>query len=105
MRIEFDDGTLLLRDAPENVPHAEWDDRVDEHRTQAYRYRALLEWAGAWTGSDDQATLRDGFGAACEDAARGYPDLELTPDVKGVSSSPLGAGRRSSGCRLSLTPA
>jgi rubrerythrin len=29
MRIEFDDGTLLLRDAPENVPHAEWDDRVD----------------------------------------------------------------------------
>jgi len=79
MRIEFDDGTLLLRDATENVPHAEWDDRVNEHRTQAYRYRALLEWAGTWTGSDDQATLRDGFGAACEDAARGYPDLELTP--------------------------
>ncbi|MEF8806412.1 MAG: DEAD/DEAH box helicase family protein, partial [Bacteroides sp.] len=79
MRIEFDDGTLLLRDATENVPHAEWDDRVDEHRTQAYRYRALLEWAGTWTGSDDQATLRDGFGAACEDAARGYPDLDLTP--------------------------
>ena len=46
MRIEFDDGTLLLRDATENVPHAEWDDRVDEHRTQAYRYRALPERAG-----------------------------------------------------------
>ena len=53
MRIEFDDGTLLLRDAPDDVPHAEWDDRVDEYRTQAYRDQALLEWAGAWTGSDD----------------------------------------------------
>ncbi|MFB6187168.1 MAG: hypothetical protein ABEI86_09925, partial [Halobacteriaceae archaeon] len=31
MRIEFDDGTLLLRDAPDGVPHAEWDDRVDEY--------------------------------------------------------------------------
>jgi superfamily II DNA or RNA helicase len=79
MRLEFDDGTLLLRDAPEDVPHAEWDDRVDEYRAQAYRYRALLEWAGSWTGSDDQATLRDGFGRSCEDAARAYPDLELTP--------------------------
>lgn len=46
MRIEFDDGTRLLGDATENVPHAEWDDRVDEHRTQAYRYRALPERAG-----------------------------------------------------------
>jgi len=34
MRIEFDDGTLLLRDAPDNVPYAEWDDRVDEYRTK-----------------------------------------------------------------------
>ncbi|MDR9382473.1 MAG: ATP-dependent helicase, partial [Natronomonas sp.] len=79
MRIEFDDGTLLLCDAPEDVPHAEWDDRVDEYRAQAYRYQALLKWAGSWTSSDDQATLRDGFGRSCEDAARAYPDLELTP--------------------------
>jgi hypothetical protein len=28
MQIEFDDGTLLLRDAPDGMPHAEWDDRV-----------------------------------------------------------------------------
>ena len=79
MRIEFDDGTLLLRDAREDIPHAEWDDRVDEYRAQAYRYRDLLEWAGAWTGTNDQATLHDGFGRSCEDVARAYPDLNLTP--------------------------
>nr|WP_239643393.1 hypothetical protein [Natronococcus jeotgali] len=43
MNLEFDDGTLLLRDAPEEVPYVEWDDRIDEFRTQAYRYRLLLE--------------------------------------------------------------
>lgn len=42
MRIEFDDGTLLLADVPKTVPYAEWDDRVDKYRAQAYRYRALL---------------------------------------------------------------
>jgi hypothetical protein len=26
MRIVFDDGTLLIEDAPEAVPYAEWDD-------------------------------------------------------------------------------
>ena len=30
MRLSFDDGTLLVEDAPESVPYAEWDDRVDE---------------------------------------------------------------------------
>jgi len=61
MNIEFDDGTLLLHDAPESVPYAEWDDRVDEYRAQAYRYRALLNWAGAWDETDgdpaEQSTL------------------------------------------------
>ncbi len=33
MWLEFDDGTLLFRDARDNVPHAEWDDRVDEYVT------------------------------------------------------------------------
>lgn len=28
MWIEFDDGTLLLSDAPEDIPYGEWDDRV-----------------------------------------------------------------------------
>jgi len=46
---------------------------------QAYRYRALLEWAGAWSDGDEQATLHDGFAPALEDAARAYPDLDLTP--------------------------
>ena len=87
MRIEFDDGTLLLRDAPEKVPYAEWDDRVDQFRTQAYRYRDLLEWAGEWTLSpdnDDQLTLRDGAGLAVDidDRARAYPELALTPSVQ-----------------------
>ena len=82
MRIEFDDGTLLLHDAPETVPYAEWDDRVDKYRTQAYRYRALLEWAGQWTESDGQATLRDGFSHDVADVAREYPDLALTPELQ-----------------------
>ena len=32
MRIVFDDGTLLLEDAPDGVLYAEWDDRVNEYR-------------------------------------------------------------------------
>nr|WP_273736817.1 hypothetical protein [Natrinema soli] len=61
MRLEFDDGTLVLHDAPKTVPYAEWDDRVDEYRAQAYRYREILDWAGHWTDGGEQATLHDGF--------------------------------------------
>ena len=82
MRIEFDDGTLLLYDAPETVPHAEWDDRVNTYRAQAYRYRALLEWAGQWSESGGQATLDSGFTHEIEDATRAYPDLALTPALQ-----------------------
>ena len=82
MRIAFDDGTLLLYDALETVPHAEWDDRVGTYRAQAYRYRALLEWAGQWNESDGQATLDSGFTHDVEDAARAYPDLALTPALQ-----------------------
>jgi superfamily II DNA or RNA helicase len=82
MRIEFDDGTLLLHDAPETVPYAEWDDRVDTYRAQAYRYRALLEWAGKWGDGGGQATLDSGFSHDVEDAARAYPDLALTPTLQ-----------------------
>jgi len=55
-----------------------WDDRVDEYRTRAYRYRALLEWAGKWTDGNEQATLQEGFAHTLEDTARAYPDLDLT---------------------------
>ena len=79
MQLEFDDGTLLLRDAPATVPYAEWDDRVDEYRTQAYRYRPLLEWAGAWNGAPKQTTLQEGVLQTVTDQARAYPDLALTP--------------------------
>ena len=82
MRIEFDEGTLLLHDAPEVVPHAEWDDRVDTYRAQAYRYRALLEWAGRWNDGGGQATLDSGFSHDVEDATRAYPDLALTPALQ-----------------------
>jgi len=82
MRLEFDEGTLLLENAPETVPYAEWDDRVDTYRAQAYRYRALLEWAGQWAESDGQATLQDGFSHDVADAARAYPDLALTPALQ-----------------------
>jgi superfamily II DNA or RNA helicase len=79
MQIEFDDGTLLLPDASEDVPYAEWDDRVDEFRAQAYRYRGLLDWAGAWDDDSDQRTLAQGFDQLIEDRVRAYPALELTP--------------------------
>ena len=82
MRIEFDDGTLLLRDAPEMVPYAEWDDRVDTFRAQAYRYRALLEWAGKWNDGGGQATLDSGFSHNVKDEARAYPDLALAPALQ-----------------------
>ncbi|MDL0145231.1 DEAD/DEAH box helicase [Halobacterium salinarum] len=82
MRLEFDEGTLLLENAPETVPYAEWDDRVDAYRAQAYRYRALLEWAGQWAESDGQATLQDGFSHDIDDDARAYPDLALTPTLQ-----------------------
>jgi hypothetical protein len=48
-KLEVGDGTLLLHNAPEEVPEAKWDDRVAEYRAQAYRYRTLLEWVWAWT--------------------------------------------------------
>jgi superfamily II DNA or RNA helicase len=82
MRLEFEEGTLLLQDAPEMVPHAEWDDRVEEYRTQAYRYRSLLEWAGQWSDSDEQVTLHDSLGDDLTDAARNYPDIALTPTLQ-----------------------
>jgi hypothetical protein len=73
MRILFDDGTLLLKDAPERVPHAGWDDRVDEYRAQAYRYQALLRWADQ---SEGQATLQETTATieTLDDVARAYRD-------------------------------
>ncbi|MFT4921262.1 MAG: superfamily II DNA or RNA helicase [Haloarculaceae archaeon] len=82
MRLEYDDGTLLLHDAPDTVPYGEWDDRVDTHRAQAYRYRALLEWANQCTDSDEQTTLRDGFTQEVENTARAYSELALTPTLQ-----------------------
>jgi superfamily II DNA or RNA helicase len=82
MRIEFDDGTLLLREASDNVPYAEWDDRIDEYRAQAYRYRALLDWAGSWANDDEQATLQHSVRQSITDTARGYSALDLTPAIR-----------------------
>lgn len=81
MRIVFDDGTLLLEDAPDSLPYAEWDDRVDEYRAQAHHYRALLEWAK--NDSNEQATLHRSTAtvASVKDAARAYSDFHLTPAV------------------------
>ena len=45
MRLSFDDGTLLLEDSPDTVPHAEWDNRVDEYRAPAQYYQEICEWA------------------------------------------------------------
>jgi superfamily II DNA or RNA helicase len=86
MKLEFDDGTLVLRDASADVPYAEWDDRVEEYRAQAYRYRALLDWAGAWTTPEadpaEQTTFHQRVDQAIENGARGYPDLHLEPALQ-----------------------
>nr|WP_198667959.1 hypothetical protein [Saliphagus sp. LR7] len=38
MRIKFDGGTHLLREASEDVPYLEWDNRIEDYRAPAYRY-------------------------------------------------------------------
>jgi superfamily II DNA or RNA helicase len=88
MRVEFDGGTLLLREASEDVPYAEWDDRVEEYRAPAYRYRSLLEWADAWDDSTSagqesapQETIQSAT-VAVEDTARAYPALALDPALQ-----------------------
>ncbi|MFC7209258.1 DEAD/DEAH box helicase [Natronoarchaeum sp. GCM10025321] len=80
MRLLFDDGTLLLEDASETVPYAEWDDRVDEYRARAQHYRDIREWA---TEPDGQATLEESTAtvADLEDDARAYSEFYLTPSV------------------------
>jgi len=80
MRIAFDEGTLLLEDAPDTVPYAEWDDRVGEYRARAHRYSHICEWAG---NVDGQATLHEATASVetVEDVARAYSDLHLTPAV------------------------
>jgi superfamily II DNA or RNA helicase len=90
MRIEFDGGTLLLREASEDVPYAEWDDRVEDYRAPAYRYRGLLEWADAWDDDDSSAATQESARqetiqsatVAVEDTARAYPDLALDPALQ-----------------------
>ena len=87
MRIQFDEGTLLLHDAPDEVPFAEWDDRVDEYRAHARHYRALLDWADAWSdtrGNGGQLNLQQSTtpDISIDDDARAYPDLALTPAVQ-----------------------
>ena len=90
MRVEFDGGTLLLREASEDVPYAEWDDRVEDYRAPAYRYCLLLEWADAWSGDDSssdgqesahQETIQSAT-VAVEDTARSYPALTLDPALQ-----------------------
>ena len=80
MRLSFDDGTLLLEDAPDTVPYAEWDDRVDNYRAKAQHYRDIREWANK---SDEQATLNQSTATVDElkDDARNYSEFYLTPSV------------------------
>jgi len=80
MRLSFDDGTLLLEDAPDTVPYAEWDDRVEEYRARAQHYRDILEWAN---GTDGQATLNQSTATVdeLEDNARAYSNFLFTPSV------------------------
>ena len=80
MRLSFDDGTLLLEDAPENVPYAQYDDRVGEYRARAQHYRDIRAWASE---PDGQATLEESTATVKEvdDDARAYSEFHLTPSV------------------------
>jgi len=80
MRIVFDDGTLLLKNAPDTVPFTEWDERVEEYRARAQHYREIRAWAN---GADGQATLNEATTTVenVEDEARAYSELALTPSV------------------------
>lgn len=69
----------VMRIAERTVSYSEWDGLVEEYRAHAYRYRWLLEWTGAWTGGQKQATRQYGFTHAIQDAARAYWTLDLTP--------------------------
>ena len=79
MRLSFDDGTLLLENAPDTVPHTQWDDRVEEYRAQAQHYREIYEWVIG----DDQASLQESTARITDvvDAARSYSEVNLTPSV------------------------
>ena len=91
--LEFDGGTLLVRDADEDVPYVEWDDRVEEYRAPAYRYREILEWANEWESQDTthsrsveeksphQETMSSAIDVG-EDRARAYPELALEPALQ-----------------------
>lgn len=69
---------LLLEEAPDSVPYAEWDDRVDEYRARALHYRDLCEWAH---NTEGQATLNQAAHPVefVEDDARAYRDFDLHP--------------------------
>jgi hypothetical protein len=75
MRLSFDDGTLLLEDAPESVPYAEWDDRVDEFRAQAQHYREMRAWANSPEG---QATLEEATASVTESLCMFWPATDPT---------------------------
>jgi len=80
MRLSFDDGTLLLEDAPDTVPYAEWDDRVDNYRAKAQHYCDIRDWANK---SGEQATLNQSTTTVDElkDDARNYSEFYFTPSV------------------------
>ncbi|PHQ43583.1 DNA repair helicase [Halorubrum sp. C191] len=80
MRLAFDDGTILLEDAPDAVPYAEWDERVDEYRARAQHYCDICDWLA---DPNEQATTEPSTAtvADVEDDARAYSELHLTPSV------------------------
>jgi len=73
VKVKFEEGTLLLEDLPEGVepPNAEWDDRVDKYRTQAYNYVSLLNWLDS---SDEIEEI--------DNEAENYTDLNLAPELE-----------------------
>ncbi|MFC7074702.1 DEAD/DEAH box helicase family protein [Halovenus rubra] len=107
MRLSFDDGTLLLEDAPEDVPYAQYDDRVDEFRAQAQHYSDIREWA---TESDGQATLEESTAtvAEFEDDARAYSEFYFTPSVaiepRDYQQEALSAWRDNNRCGSVILP-
>ncbi len=93
MRIKVNDGTLSLWDATDDVPHAEWDNRVNEYRIQDYRYRVLLEWADVWTEQNEHSRHmidRPRYGAAAvqsDHLAPGEPMDTVTTNSSGMATA------------------
>ncbi len=104
LRIDFDKGTLILQNVPDDVqpklPDILWDERTLTFRAPAYRYRHIVSQLRAhdipYTDSARQFTVKD---FTNQKAVSPYPyqteaiDAWHANNKRGVISLPTGAGK------------